>query len=99
MTNPLGEWEPNWSRIVGSEIWRDEIIPWLKDFEQEEMRKLKDVPDMNTMRRLQGRLDMLSDLMQMPNVYVETQKLEKEREAEEYARRRGFGINFRGRRA
>lgn len=99
MTNPLGEWEPNWDRIVSSPVWKEEVLPWLKDLLQEDLMKLKDVPDMESLKRMQGRLDAIDDIITMPQAFIEQRKRENERETEDDARRRGIGRYFPARRS
>ena len=97
MTNPLGEYEPNWDRIVNSPVWIDEIVPWLSDLERETINEFGGVPDMEMLRQTQGKLAMVRDILQMPAAIISMRKLEKERESED-AGRRGIGSYFRTRR-
>jgi len=98
MLDPLGNWCPNWERILSSNVWHEDILPWLKDMESEIVKTFDALDSLEALRVAQGQLRVLKDLREMPQGMIDMEKLEKEREVEDAGRRRssfGFG---RGRR-
>jgi hypothetical protein len=88
--------EPNWREILGSEIWREEIAPWIEEVRQATLESLahsSDVTEFGAMQevaRKQGRVQALQQILDMPTTFMEMERLEAERRNEDNARKRGF---------
>ncbi len=80
------EQEPNWVRIVASEVWREEIVPWLEQMRRSALEALSEAPEGDSSVAVKAEARCIRQLLLMPE-----RMLEQEREARANAARRVEG--------
>lgn len=95
MTRP-----PNWERILQSEIWQEEILPWISEMAQDalEEKATSTIASLDTYHHWRGYVAALIAVRDMPSEMHEIDRTVTQQENEDAGRRNRAGTNWLNRR-
>lgn len=87
----------NWQAIHGSDVWHEHIRPWLAAYRQDLLEEGPHSMTAEEFQRWRGAAQTVQALLDMPEEMLEAERLEREQEKNEKARRDGDRTGIRER--